>query len=75
MPSAVPGNVRGLTHDRRRIPQAVRETWLYVPCWGTGELKQYDVSDPAQPQKSGRGPTISTFHSDISYSAARRLRA
>jgi selenium-binding protein 1 len=26
---------------------------LYVSCWGTGELLQYDVSDPFNPQKTG----------------------
>jgi selenium-binding protein 1 len=26
---------------------------LYVSCWGTGELLQYDVSDPANPKKTG----------------------
>src|SRR5213079_638043 len=26
---------------------------LYVSCWGTGELRQYDVSDPFQPQLTG----------------------
>jgi selenium-binding protein 1 len=26
---------------------------LYVSCWGTGELKQYDVSDPAAPREIG----------------------
>ena len=26
---------------------------LYVSCWGTGELKQYDVSDPAAPREVG----------------------
>jgi methanethiol oxidase len=24
-----------------------------VSCWGTGELKQYDVSDPQQPKETG----------------------
>jgi len=24
-----------------------------VSCWGTGELKQYDVSDPAAPREVG----------------------
>ena len=23
---------------------------LYVSCWGTGELRQYDVSDPFNPR-------------------------
>jgi selenium-binding protein 1 len=26
---------------------------LYVSCWGTGELKQYDVSDPFSPKQTG----------------------
>jgi selenium-binding protein 1 len=26
---------------------------LYVSCWGTGELRQYDVSDPFQPKQTG----------------------
>jgi selenium-binding protein 1 len=26
---------------------------LYVSCWGTGELRQYDVSDPFHPRLSG----------------------
>ena len=26
---------------------------LYVSCWGTGELIQYDVSDPFNPRKTG----------------------
>src|ERR687892_2447674 len=28
------------------IDLSVDDRWLYVSCWGTGELKQYDVSDP-----------------------------
>jgi selenium-binding protein 1 len=26
---------------------------LYVSCWGTGELRQYDVSDPFNPRQTG----------------------
>jgi methanethiol oxidase len=26
---------------------------LYVSCWGTGELRQYDVSDPFEPKLTG----------------------
>jgi selenium-binding protein 1 len=26
---------------------------LYVSCWGTGELKRFDVSDPFQPRETG----------------------
>ncbi|HKD03420.1 MAG TPA: selenium-binding family protein [Terriglobales bacterium] len=29
------------------------DRFLYVSCWGTGELRQYDVSDPFSPKLSG----------------------
>jgi selenium-binding protein 1 len=29
---------------------------LYVSCWGTGELRQYDVSDPFAPKLTGAVP-------------------
>ena len=32
---------------------AVDDQKLYVSCWGTGELKQYDVSDPFHPVETG----------------------
>ena len=35
------------------INLSVDDRFLYVSCWGTGELKQYDVSDPAQPRETG----------------------
>jgi selenium-binding protein 1 len=35
------------------IDLSVDDRWLYVSCWGTGELKQYDVSDPAHPRETG----------------------
>jgi methanethiol oxidase len=31
------------------IDLSVDDRWLYVSCWGTGELKQYDVRDPFRP--------------------------
>ena len=31
------------------IDLSVDDRFLYVSCWGTGELRQYDVSDPLQP--------------------------
>ena len=31
------------------IDLSVDDRWLYVSCWGTGELKQYDVRDPHNP--------------------------
>jgi methanethiol oxidase len=35
------------------IDLSVDDRFLYVSCWGTGELKQYDVSDPAHPMETG----------------------
>jgi selenium-binding protein 1 len=29
------------------------DRFLYVSCWGTGELKQFDVSDPFNPVQTG----------------------
>jgi len=34
------------------IDLSVDDRWLYVSCWGTGELKQYDVSDPFAPRET-----------------------
>ncbi len=31
----------------------VDDNFLYVSCWGTGELKQFDVSDPFNPKETG----------------------
>ncbi len=46
-PALVPfGAVPPLVTD---IDLSVDDRMLYVSCWGTGELKQYDVSDPATP--------------------------
>jgi len=28
--------------------------YLYVSCWGTGDMIQYDVSDPMMPKETGR---------------------
>jgi selenium-binding protein 1 len=35
------------------INLSVDDQRLYISCWGTGELKQYDVSDPANPLEIG----------------------
>ena len=32
---------------------SVDDRFLYVSCWGTGELKQFDVSDPFNPVEVG----------------------
>jgi methanethiol oxidase len=35
------------------INLSLDDKFLYVSCWGTGEFLQYDVSDPANPKKTG----------------------
>jgi selenium-binding protein 1 len=35
------------------IDLSVDDKFLYVSCWGTGEMKQFDVSDPASPKQVG----------------------
>ena len=35
------------------IDLSVDDRFLYVSCWGTGEAKQYDVSDPFHPRETG----------------------
>ena len=35
------------------IDLSVDDRFLYVSCWGTGELKQYDVTDPRHPVETG----------------------
>src|SRR2546423_3254801 len=35
------------------IDLSVDDRFLYVSCWGTGEMKQFDVSDPANPTQTG----------------------
>ena len=35
------------------ISLSVDDKYLYVSCWGTGELKQYDVCDPLHPVETG----------------------
>jgi methanethiol oxidase len=35
------------------IDLSVDDSTLYVSCWGTGELRQYDVRDPFHPRQTG----------------------
>jgi methanethiol oxidase len=35
------------------INLSLDDNFLYVSCWGTGELRQYDVSDPFNPRLVG----------------------
>jgi len=38
------------------IDLSVDDRYLYVSCWGTGELKQYDLSDPFAPRETASVP-------------------
>jgi methanethiol oxidase len=35
------------------IDLSLDDRFLYVSCWGTGEMRQYDVSDPRAPKLAG----------------------
>jgi selenium-binding protein 1 len=35
------------------IDLSLDDRFLYVACWGTGEMRQYDVSDPHKPRLAG----------------------
>jgi selenium-binding protein 1 len=35
------------------IDLSLDDRYLYVACWGTGELRQYDVRDPMKPELAG----------------------
>ena len=35
------------------IDLSLDDRFLYVACWGTGELRQYDVTDPMKPAQVG----------------------
>ncbi len=35
------------------IDLSLDDRFLYVACWGTGELRQYDVTDPMAPKLAG----------------------
>jgi methanethiol oxidase len=35
------------------IDLSMDDRFLYVACWGTGEMRQYDVSDPFAPRLTG----------------------
>jgi len=48
------------------INLSVDDSFLYVSCWGTGELRQYDVRNPFEPKLTGTlrigGITLRTAH-------------
>jgi len=57
---AEPENLPPLLQGFKAVPALVSDInlslddqWLYVSCWGTGEMRQYDVSDPFNPKLTG----------------------
>jgi methanethiol oxidase len=57
---ADPDQLPPLLKDFKAVPPLVTDIvlslddrFLYVSCWGTGELRQYDVSDPFAPKLTG----------------------
>jgi selenium-binding protein 1 len=57
---ADPNRLPPILKDFRAVPPLVTDInlslddrFLYVSCWGTGELRQYDVSDPFHPRLTG----------------------
>jgi selenium-binding protein 1 len=57
---ADPADLPPLLQGFKAVPPVVTDInlslddrYLYVSCWGTGELRQYDVSDPFNPVLAG----------------------
>lgn len=57
---ADPEKLPPILKDFKAVPPLVTDInlslddrFLYVSCWGTGELRQYDVSDPFHPELRG----------------------
>ncbi|HLV01593.1 MAG TPA: selenium-binding family protein [Acidobacteriota bacterium] len=57
---AEPDQLPPLLKDFKAVPPLVSDInlsldgrFLYVSCWGTGEFRQYDVSDPFKPKLTG----------------------
>lgn len=51
-----------MLRQRGRIPPLVTslclsldDRWLHVACWGSGEVRRYDVTDPRAPRLGGLG--------------------
>ena len=57
---AKPDALPPMLKDFKAVPPLVTDInlslddrFLYVACWGTGEMRQYDVSDPFNPKLAG----------------------
>ena len=56
------------------IDLSMDDRFLYVACWGTGDLQQYDVSDPFNPKLTGK-VSIGGIVSRATHPAAKRRRS
>ena len=80
-----PGTLPPALKDFKAVPPLVTDIelslddrFLYVSCWGTGEFRQYDVSDPLQPKPPAQstlaeslgGPLIPRIRSAVARRAA-----
>ena len=59
-PAAEPEKLPSFLSSLKAVPPFITDInlslddrFLYVSCWATGEFIQYDVSDPANPKKTG----------------------
>jgi selenium-binding protein 1 len=57
---ADPAQLPPLLKDFKAVPPLITDLnlslddrFLYVSCWATGEMRQYDVSDPFHPKQTG----------------------
>jgi selenium-binding protein 1 len=57
---ADPAQLPPLLKDFKAVPPLITDLnlslddrFLYVSCWGTGEMRQYDVADPFNPKLTG----------------------
>src|SRR5690348_6680226 len=55
-PSLLPPALKAFKAVPALVPEislSLDDRFLYASCWGTGELRQYDVSDPFKPKLTG----------------------
>ena len=57
------------------INLSLDDRFLYVSCWGTGELRQYDVSRSVQPEAHGLGRSSAASCGAPAHPSASRTAA
>jgi selenium-binding protein 1 len=53
-PAAASAGLRAVPPLVTDIDLSLDDKYLYVACWGLGEMHQYDVSDPMNPKLAGK---------------------